>query len=148
MNQFLFIILGVCAGLLVPFQAIVNAKLSAEVGHPLIAAFISFTGGFLVFLTLMIAGPVKFPSFNQLSSFSPVLLTGGIIGSAFVFAAIFAVPKLGSTAWVSLIIAGQLIMSLILDHYGIMGLPLKPINIYRVLGTCLLFSGTFLIIKY
>ena len=96
----------------------------------------------------MIAGRVKFPSFNQLSSFSPVLLTGGIIGSAFVFAAIFAVPKLGSTAWVSLIIAGQLIMSLILDHYGIMGLPVKPINIYRVLGTCLLFSGTFLIIKY
>lgn len=148
MNQFLYIILGVCAGLLVPFQAIINAKLSTQIGHPLLAAFISFSGGFLVFLTLMIVGPVKFPSFAQLSSFSPILLTGGFIGSAFVFAAIFAVPKLGSTAWVSLIIAGQLIMSLILDHYGFLGLPMKSINMYRLLGTILLFSGTFLIIKF
>jgi transporter family-2 protein len=148
MNKFFFIALGICAGILVPFQAIINAKLSSQVGHPLIAAFISFTGGFLVFLTLMVAGPVKFPTIQQLTSFSPILLTGGFIGSAFVFAAIFAVPKLGSTAWVSLIIAGQLIMSLVLDHYGILGLPVKAINIYRVLGTCLLFGGTFLIIKY
>ncbi|WP_372651720.1 DMT family transporter [Halobacteriovorax sp.] len=148
MDKIYFSILGICAGLAVPFQAIINAKLSSEVGHPLIAALISFGGGFLVFLLFMLFGPVKFPSIAQLSSFSPILLSGGLIGSCFVFAAIVGVPKLGSTAWISLIIAGQLLMSLVLDHYGVLGLPIKTINLYRLLGVFLLFSGTYLIIKF
>lgn len=143
-----FSILGICAGLLVPFQAIINSKLSSEIGHPLIAAFISFGGGFLVFLLFMIFGPVKFPSASVLLSTNPLLLTGGLLGSCFVFAAIIAVPKIGSTAWISLIIAGQLVMSLILDHYGVLGLPIKTINLYRICGGLLLFSGTYLIVKY
>ncbi len=148
MEKVYFSILGICAGLAVPFQAIINAKLSSEVGHPLIAALISFGGGFLVFLLFMLFGPVKFPSIEQLSSFNPVLLSGGLIGSCFVFAAIVGVPKLGATAWISLIIAGQLVMSLVLDHYGVLGLPIKMINLYRVLGVFLLFTGTYLIIKF
>ncbi|ATH07354.1 hypothetical protein BIY24_05205 [Halobacteriovorax marinus] len=148
MYKVYFSILGICAGLLVPFQAIINSKLSSEIGHPLIAAFISFTGGFLVFLLFMLFGPVKFPSIANLASVNPFLLTGGLLGSCFVFAAIIAVPKIGSTAWISLIIAGQLLMSLILDHYGVLGLPIKPINLYRLGGAVLLFAGTFLVVKY
>lgn len=148
MQNIIYIIIGISAGLLVPFQAIINSKLSSEVGHPFIAGFISFTGGFLVFLTLMIAGPVKFPRLTELASMNPLLLTGGLIGSCFVYGAIIAVPKIGSTAWISLIIAGQLAMSLLLDHYGILGLPIKPVNLYRFMGALLLFSGTFLIIKF
>lgn len=148
MDKIYFSILGICAGLVVPFQAIINSKLSSEVGHPLIAALISFGGGFLTFLLIMIFGPVKFPSIQQLTSFSPLLLSGGLIGSCFVFAAIVGVPKLGTTAWISLIIAGQLLMSLVLDHYGVLGLPVKPINLYRTFGVLLLFGGTYLIIKF
>ncbi|PIK15158.1 DMT family transporter [Halobacteriovorax sp. JY17] len=148
MYKVYFSILGICAGLLVPFQAIINSKLSSELGHPLIAAFISFTGGFLVFLLLMLFGPVKFPPIAQLATVNPLLLSGGLLGSCFVFAAIIAVPKIGSTAWISLIIAGQLLMSLVLDHYGVLGLPIKAINIYRSLGVLMLFSGTYLIIKF
>ncbi len=140
--------MGIGAGLMVPFQAIINSKLSSEIGHPIVAGFISFTGGFLVFLTLMIVGPVQFPNIKQLADINPLLLCGGFIGSCFVYGAIIAVPKIGSTAWVSLIIAGQLAISLILDHYGILGLPIKPINLYRVIGGLLLFSGTFLIVKF
>lgn len=148
MDKLFYIVLGISAGLLVPFQAIINSKLSTTIKNPIQTGLISFTGGFLVFILLIVLGPVKFPPLSILTTVNPVLLTGGIIGSGFVFAAIFAVPKIGSTAWVSLIIAGQLITSLVLDHYGILGLPVKAINIYRALGSVLLFSGTYLIVKF
>lgn len=135
-------------GLLVPFQAIINARLSSAVGSTISAALISFAGGFLVFLIAELVSPHHFPRLGELMAIPPYLLTGGIIGSIFVVSAIFIVPKLGSTGWITLIVAGQLVMSLLLDHYGILGLPVKNFNWIRLSGALMLLLGSILIIRF
>jgi transporter family-2 protein len=146
--KLMMIFWALAIGLMVPLQAIINAKLSSQIGGPTQAALISFGGGFLIFVIVAIFNFNNLPSVGKVMSVPPYLLTGGIIGAVFVLSAIIIVPKLGSTGWVALIVTGQLVASLILDHYGWLGLSSKAINVYRVIGSVLLLTGSALIIRF
>lgn len=146
--KLLYILLAFLIGVLVPFQAIVNSRLANFIQSNITAAFISFTGGFLIFLTIVMLSPAPFPTWSKLSSLPPYAYIGGIIGSVFVLSAIILVPKLGSTGFVGLVVAGQLCISLILDHFGFLGLPVNPVGMARIFGAILLACGATLILNY
>ncbi|MEE3079766.1 MAG: DMT family transporter [Bdellovibrionota bacterium] len=132
-------------GLMVPLQGVINAKLGKEVGGPTQSSLISFSGGFLIFVIIGLFNYQNLPSFSKVISLPPYLLSGGVIGSIFVLSAIVVIPQIGATGFTALIVAGQLISTIIFDHYGIMGLQVKPINTLRIVGVILLFSGVILV---
>ena len=109
-------------GLMVPLQGVINAKLGKEVGGPTQSSLISFSGGFLIFVIIGLFNYQNLPSFSKVISLPPYLLSGGVIGSIFVLSAIVVIPQIGATGFTALIVAGQLISTIIFDHYGIMGL--------------------------
>ncbi|MAE58469.1 MAG: hypothetical protein CME69_06285 [Halobacteriovorax sp.] len=132
-------------GLMVPLQGVINARLGKEVGGPTQSSLISFSGGFLIFVIIGLFNYQNLPSFSKVISLPPYLLSGGVIGSIFVLSAIVVIPQIGATGFTALIVAGQLISTIIFDHYGIMGLQVKPINTLRIVGVILLFSGVILV---
>ena len=70
------------------------------------------------------------------------------MGAYFVTMTIVSVPRLGAMSVMALLIAGQMTMSLVMDHFGWLGIPSQPISPLRVLGALLLFVGVVLIRKY
>jgi len=145
--KILIALLALLIGALTPFQALINAKLSQNVGHPVYAAFFSFLGGVLIFSFISFFCPVEFPAVKKLVNLPWILFSGGIIGAIFVFSAIILVPKLGTTAWLALIFTGQLVISIVLDHFGLLGLPVREVSFQKVVGGLLLGLGSFLALK-
>jgi transporter family-2 protein len=74
--------------------------------------------------------------------------TAGILGAFYVAAVIILAPKLGTALTFSLIVAGQMIISIIFDNYGLLGLPIKQINWQRLLGVAFLITGVLLIRRF
>lgn len=70
---------------------------------------------------------------------------GGLIGVAVVLGSIIAGPKIGALALVGILLSGQLIASVLIDHFGWLGFPLQKMNIVRLLGILLLVGGFILI---
>jgi len=141
------IFFALAIGLLIPFQGLLNSRLSSTIGHPYGAALVNFTGGLIIFIIANFFSPTGFPKLKVFFEIPPYLLLGGLVGSFFIIGAIFLLPKLGATTWIALIVTGQLLMSLIMDHYGVLGLNIVKINIFRILGALMLLSGVFLIQK-
>lgn len=73
--------------------------------------------------------------------------SGGLLGATFVTIIIFSVQKIGSTNMFALIITGQLIASIIYEHFGILGFKIVPVQPYKLLGVFLLIAGAILINK-
>ena len=73
---------------------------------------------------------------------------GGVIGAVYVVSILLLLPRLGLALSFSLIIAGQLLISLLLDHFGLLGLPVQSISAGRLLGAALLMIGVALIRKF
>jgi bacterial/archaeal transporter family-2 protein len=75
------------------------------------------------------------------------LLLGGVFGAIFVGSSLFFIPRMGATAMIGSFISGQLLCSVVIDHYGLMGMNTHPVSLTRVVGVILLFAGLFLVIR-
>ncbi|NIY18119.1 MAG: EamA-like transporter family protein, partial [Nitrospinaceae bacterium] len=71
--------------------------------------------------------------------------TGGAFGAYFVAATIFLAPKLGATTMVATLLAGQMIASLALDHFGLLGYPIHPVSLGRIAGVIMIAGGVMLV---
>lgn len=131
------------AGALVPLQAVSNAALGRSLGHPLWATLVSLFVSTLVVIPLIIALRVPMPSINQTAHMPLWAWFGGIAGAIYVTAALVLVSRLGATTFIVCVIAGQMLISLIIDHYGLMGLPTKTANVGRVIGVVMICLGMF-----
>ncbi len=143
--KWLFLAAAFLAGAFLPVQAGINAQLRTYTGSAVVAAFISFLFGTLVLFVITLGLRTPWPSPSDVSGAPWWIWTGGALGACFVFLAIVLAETLGAAVMVSLIIAGQMIVSLLLDQYGLVGYARQPLNPARIIGTVLLLSGVFLI---
>ncbi|EIE00535.1 PF04657 domain protein [Leptospira licerasiae serovar Varillal str. VAR 010] len=56
-------------------------------------------------------------------------------------------PKLGATSWVALLLLGQVVTSVLLEKWGALGFPEKPISIQKMIGLGLLLLSAWLVRK-
>jgi transporter family-2 protein len=147
MKNCIFLFLALCVGGLLPVQGSLNAHLGKSLNHPLQATFISFFGAILVLFLLLLALSPPLPSVSQLKSTPAVYYTGGIYGVVFVTTILMLAPRIGIANTLVATIVGQLIVSVILDHFGVFGLVRHPISGYRLIGCAGLMVSLYLIQK-
>lgn len=137
----------VLAGGATALQAPTNARLMAAVGSPVNAAFISFAVGTaaLGVLALMFQSRPDWAAARGLPWYAWI---GGLYGVIFVVAATWGVPRLGVALTITLMVAGQLLISLILDHFGAFGAPRQPINWGRIGGVALVIAGVVMVRRF
>lgn len=143
-----YLIVALCAGAMMPVQAGINAQLARWVGHPVTAALVSFTVGTVALLAYCLILRPSLPAWSTLAGSPWWVWVGGLLGAFFVAVAAAFAPKLGAGVFVSLTIAGQMLVSLALDHYGMIGFAARAVNGWRLLGAVLIISGVVLIRRF
>ena len=138
------ILLVFLAGGMVAVQAPTNAMLARAGGSALLAALISFSVGTVALLLAWLASSNR-PGTAAFAQVPWYGWLGGLYGAVFVAVAAYAVPKIGVASLIMIGIAGQIVMSLWLDHVGALGLPREPINLGRIAGALLVLAGVFLV---
>ena len=79
--------------------------------------------------------------FNRIKDVPVWLLTAGAMGGLLVFGIAWIIPQIGAGPAFILMIAGQIITGMVFSHFGILGSPVEPITLTKVLGALLLLSG-------
>ncbi|MGL4605707.1 MAG: DMT family transporter [Iodobacter sp.] len=144
--QLPYFLLALIIGLIIPLQSAVNNQLKGVIGgSTLLAALLSFSIGTLTLALIALLSGQKWSGLSNLGQISWWMLTGGMMGALFVFGTTLLAPRIGVAAMVSLIIAGQIISSLLFDRFGWLGLPLRDIGYARLLGALLIAAGVLLV---
>ncbi len=128
-------------------QAPTNARLMTAVGSPVNAAFVSFAVGTAVLGLLAVLFQTR-PDMVAARALPWYAWIGGLYGVVFVIAATWGVPRLGVALTITLMVAGQLLISLILDHFGAFGAPQQPINLGRLAGVALVICGVIMVRRF
>lgn len=147
-SQLIPIVIAILAGTVLPMQVGLNVQLGKSVNQPIFAAFASFLVGTIALFLYLLIIKFDFGTISNSKSVSWVVWTAGILGAFYVAAAIILAPKLGTALTFSLVVAGQMGISLVFDHYGLLGLPIKTINWQRMMGVAFLVAGVLLIRKF
>jgi bacterial/archaeal transporter family-2 protein len=144
-NAFLLVFAFVI-GCLIPLQAAINNSLRVTVeSGAVFAAFMSFLVGTIILGVMCFATGEKWSSVMKLSNISTWQLAGGLLGAVFVFGTTMLAPRIGVAVMLGLLIAGQMIASLVLDRAGFLGLLEREITAARAGGTLLVIVGVLLI---
>lgn len=147
----LFYLLAFISGAGVTLQAGVNGKLRQSLGSSILAPLISFFIGTLVLvIAYIITVTVKaqsIPNMDHVRQTSWWMWVGGLLGAFYMFVAVIAMPRIGVGNTMILVIAGQLGIAVILDHFGVFG-PVDPITPARAIGIALMCIGVFIIKKF
>lgn len=147
----LFYLLAFISGAGVTLQAGVNGRLRQSLGSSILAPLISFFVGTLVLVVAyIITVAVKaqsIPAIDNVRQTSWWMWVGGLLGAFYMFVAVIAMPRIGVGNTMILIIAGQLVLAVILDHFGVFG-PVDPITPTRIVGIVLMCIGVYIIKKF
>ena len=139
---FVYLIIALAAGVALATQSAINTQLAkAMSGEAVIATFISFAVGTIV---LFFIAWVKTDLWGNLSTVPSQpwwKLIGGILGAVVVFTTVLLAPKLGITAMLFFIIVGQLITATTIDHFGLIGMPIREVNITKFIGLIIVSFG-------
>jgi transporter family-2 protein len=140
------VILTALVGGLIALQAPINSMLGKATGS-FQAAFLSFAIGTVVLAVIAAFAKGGFGTMGEARSLSWIYLTGGLLGAAYVTTVLVTVRELGAGPVVAATIAGQLSASVVLDQFGLLGLPKDPITFGKVVGIVLLAAGVYLVVR-
>ena len=145
MESIVFIILiGLAGGIAVGLQSPLASMISQRLGT-FESIFIIHVGGAIIALF-----PLLFYGGGKLSQWKSVpwyALGAGVFGLVVIGAISYMIPKVGVAASITTIVAGQLLVSLILDHFGLLGASVRALDVTRLFGIAVVLFGVWLTVK-
>ena len=138
------VLVAVLIGAILPLQGLINARLGANVGGPVVAAFVSFLIGTVMLGLYLLATrtPVALQGSLKLPAW---VWAGGVFGAIYVACFTVLVPRIGAAGMICLAVLGQVTASLLLDQFGVLQAP-KPVDGLRLLGALLVLAGVVLVV--
>ncbi|NJP27390.1 DMT family transporter [Microbispora hainanensis] len=144
-----WILLGIVAGAVLPVQGAVNAALRKDIREPVTTAMISFIVATItiavVLLVLLATRRTPRPQLGGLRTMPWWGWLGGACAAAYVTATFTLIPTIGAATTVALTVTGQQVASAVIDNYGFLRLPRRPLTAPRLSGLALLIVGSVLV---
>jgi transporter family-2 protein len=127
-------------------QSSINGQVRLRLGDPWQAALFSTSVSTIsLFVVATISSRRLVPPLGRIAEGPWWLWSGGLLGACIVAASLFLVGKLGSGVLFALLVTGQMLAAMVMDHYGLLGLPVHHVNGQRIAGAVLLLAGVALI---
>ncbi|KAF0812317.1 hypothetical protein IGB42_03307 [Andreprevotia sp. IGB-42] len=142
----LYFLFALAIGLVMPLQAAINSQLQNQLGgSTLLAALVSFVVGSVALAAALLLSGQRWPERAQWLQADGWMYAGGAMGALIVFGTTLLAPRIGVAAMMLLLIAGQVLVSLLFDRYGWLGMPVREIGVARLLGAALVVGGVVLV---
>ncbi len=121
-----------------------NAQVGSLVKNPRMANALFWAIGAATAIIIGVTGwdPTFFTKLKEVPLW---LLTAGMMGGALVFGIAWAMPQLGAGTAFVLMIAGQVVSGMVFSHFGLLGSPVEPISMIKVIGVLLLVAGAAMV---
>jgi transporter family-2 protein len=140
------VLLTAFTGGLVALQAPINSLLGRSIGTWQ-AACLSFAIGTAALICIAALAKGGLGQIAEARHVPWHYLLGGLLGAAYVTSILVTVRSLGAGGVVAATIAGQLAVSVVVDHYGLLGVAKQPVTVLKVFGIVLLGFGTYLVVR-
>lgn len=140
MQTGLYTLLALFIGAIISIYFPMNSAVSRYIGSPMTANISFFVVALLTSIFLFaIWGDVK--TLNNIKQVPSYLFLTGVISAFIVLGTTFLIPQLGARKFFILTIAGQIVMAMIVSHFGVLESPKDPLTIKKIVGAVLLFAG-------
>jgi transporter family-2 protein len=135
------VVLAVLCGVATAYQPGINARFAEHAGSKIHGGVLNFAVGLVAMVLVAVLMRAGTPDLQRLSQGPWWMWIGGLCGAFFVTLSLILVPKMGATSYLAAMLAGQFVASLIIDHFGHVGLPVQAVTPGKIIGVLLIIGG-------
>jgi bacterial/archaeal transporter family-2 protein len=146
--SWLFVAGALLVGALITVQTGSNARLKEAFGEALPAVILSSSLGIILLVAVTLGARTPWPSPSSLAGAPWWAWLGGALGAVYAVATVLLARELGAATLTALVVTGQLICSVVLDHFGWVGFAEHAAGVGRIVGCALMVTGFFLIARF
>ena len=140
----LIILIGLAGGVAVGLQSPLASMISQRLGIFESVFIVHIGGALFALIPLLYLGGGKLSQWRSVPWYA---LGAGIFGLVVIAAISYMIPRVGVAASITAVVAGQLLVGTILDHYGLLGAAVKSLDVTRVIGMAVVLVGVWLTVK-
>ena len=140
----LIILVGLAGGVAVGLQAPMSSMISQRLGIFESVFIVHIGGAIIALLPLLFVGGGKLSQWRSVPWYA---LGAGIFGLIVIGAISYMIPRVGIAASITTIVAGQLLVGMILDHFGLLGAAERSLDVTRIIGMIVVLAGVWLTVK-
>jgi transporter family-2 protein len=143
-NYVTLITVAALGGIAVSFQGQFMGLMDQRLGTKA-SVFITYaSGGLVAALAVLLSGGWTVKGWQNVPWYA---FSAGLLGLLIVGTISYTVPRLGLTAAFTILVACQFIVAALLDHFGLFGAAVRPLDLSRLLGIGILILGVWLIMR-
>lgn len=135
--------LTVVLGVVLTVHLAMNAAVGAVLGNPRVGNALFWTIGAITAIVIGLTG-WRAGALSALGQVNPVLLTAGALGASLVFGIAWLIPQIGAGPLTLCLLLGQILSSMVISHYGMLGSPVQPMSPINIVGAIVMFAGVLL----
>ena len=135
------------AGATLAVQVGLNATMRDHAGSPMAAALVNFAVGTVFLFVAVLLGRNSLAAVAGAAGAPWWAWAAGILGGLYIAASAAFGPMIGGATFLALIVAGQMVAAIALDHFGWLGFPVRPLDAWRAAGALLVVAGMFLLAR-
>jgi transporter family-2 protein len=145
MQTVLFVVvIGLIGGIAVGFQGPLSSLISQRLGVMESVFIIHLGGAIAALVPLLVRGGGNLSGWRSLPWYA---LGAGLLGLGVLSAISYTIPRLGVATTIMLVVAGQLLVGVVLDHFGLLGAAVRPLELSRLIGMVVVFVGVWLMVR-
>lgn len=146
--SWLFLAIALLAGTLITVQTGSNARLKEAFGEALPAIVVSSSLGIILLIAVTLTARISWPSLANLGATPWWGWVGGVLGAIYAVTTVLLARELGAATLTALVVTGQLVCSVVLDHFGWVGFAEHTASLGRIAGCLLMIAGFLLIARF
>ena len=138
------ILIGLMGGVAVGIQAPLSSMISQRLGVMESVFIVHLGGAIAVLIPLLIYGGGKLGNWRSVPWYA---LCAGVFGLVVIFSMSYMIPRIGVATALIILLAGQLFIGTVLDHFGFLGAAVRPLDFTRIFGLSVVLVGVWLSVK-
>jgi transporter family-2 protein len=143
----MYIALAVLMGIVMSIYLPMNSSVSKYIGSTITANVTFFTVALLTSIVIFIIFG-EFHSIYNIRDVPVYLYSTGFISAFIILGTTFLIPYLGARRFFILVVAGQILMAVLVSHFGILESPKDAVTIKKLIGAFLVVFGAYISISY
>lgn len=140
----LIILVGLAGGIAVGLQSPMASMITQRLGIFESVFIVHIGGAIIALIPLLFYAGGKLPQWRSVPWYT---LGAGVFGLVVIAAISYMIPRVGVAASITTVVAGQLLVGMILDHFGLLGATVRTLDITRLVGMAVVLFGVWLTVK-
>jgi len=140
MQNTIYIVIAFSMGLIMSIYLPMNSSVAKYIGSSIAAIVIFFTVALLTSIVIFLISD-QFNTISHIKDVPAFLYLAGFVSAFVVLGTTYLIPHIGARKFFILLITGQILMAIVVSHFGILESPKDPISMKKMIGAVFVLTG-------